>query len=238
MLRHLPDDHPLVPLLHKAKDFLHPDALADALLHPQDRPYTVPELYEWLDRSRMSFGRWLEQCPYLPQCGAIAETPHATQLAALPEPQQHAAVELFRGTITQHSFIAYRDDRARAAQPIRFSGEQWRAYVPVRIPWTRTVRQGLPNGAVAVLLNLAHKHDDLYLPISAAEATMLAQMDGKRTLGEIERNAPEENVAGLAPAFFKKLWEHDLIVIDASGGARADLTRSESAHRSVGRELV
>ena len=49
-LKYLPDDHPLAPLLHKVKDFSQPDALADALLHPQDRAYTVPELYEWLDR--------------------------------------------------------------------------------------------------------------------------------------------------------------------------------------------
>ena len=80
-LKYLPDDHPLGPLLHKVKDFSQPDALADALLHPQDRAYTVPQLYEWLDRCGMSFGRWLEQAPYLPQCGVVANTPHAARIA-------------------------------------------------------------------------------------------------------------------------------------------------------------
>ena len=107
-LKRLPDDHPLGWLLYKYKDFLDPDALADALLHPQDRAYTVPEVYEWLCRCGMSFGRWLEQAPYLPQCGVVAQTPHAGRLQAMTEPAQHAAAELFRGTITQHSFVAYK----------------------------------------------------------------------------------------------------------------------------------
>ncbi|MDX2472452.1 MAG: class I SAM-dependent methyltransferase, partial [Candidatus Krumholzibacteria bacterium] len=41
----LPADHPIACVLRQAKDFRHPDALADALLHPQDRAYSVPELY-------------------------------------------------------------------------------------------------------------------------------------------------------------------------------------------------
>ena len=48
-----------------SKDFRRPEAMADALLHPQDRAYTVPEIYAWLDRCGMSFGRWIEQAPYL-----------------------------------------------------------------------------------------------------------------------------------------------------------------------------
>ena len=122
----LPQDHPLTALMHKAKDFRNPDALADAMLHPQDRAYTVPEIHDWLERCGMSFGRWFEQAPYLPQCGAVAKTPHAARLAALPEPAQHAAVELFRGTITQHNFIAYRNDRPVPSQPICFAGDHWR----------------------------------------------------------------------------------------------------------------
>ena len=57
-LEALPDDHPIVDLMRGTKDFRHPDALADTLLHPVDRAYTVPQLYAWLDRCGMSFGRW------------------------------------------------------------------------------------------------------------------------------------------------------------------------------------
>ena len=77
----LSDDHPMAGVLRRAKDFTYPAALADALLHPQDRAYTVPQLYAWLERCGVAFGRWVEQAPYLPQCGSIARTPHATRLA-------------------------------------------------------------------------------------------------------------------------------------------------------------
>jgi len=213
-LNHLPEDHPLTPLLHKAKDFRHPDALADALLHPQDRAYTVPQIYEWLDRGGMSFGRWFEQAPYLARCGAIARTPHAARLEALPEPAQHAAVELFRGTMTQHNFVAYRDDRAEANQPIRFTGEEWRGYVPIRLPWTARVRDRIPNGSLAVLLNPAHKHSDLVLPVDSTEVQLFERIDGKRTLGEIAQECG--NTARHAPEFFQQLWHYDQIVFDAS----------------------
>ena len=86
-LEALPADHPIANLLRREKDFHRPEAMADALLHPQDRAYTVPELYAWLERCGMSFGRWYEQAPYLPQCGLVARTPHAARLAALPDPR-------------------------------------------------------------------------------------------------------------------------------------------------------
>ena len=124
--------------------FQTPDALADALLHPVDRAYTVPQLYAWLDRCGLSFARWREQAPYLPQCGAIAAMPHAPRLASLPPPLQHAAVELLRGTMTKHDFIAYRDDRAGESQPISFGGDGWLGYIPLRLPWTLAVRERLP----------------------------------------------------------------------------------------------
>jgi len=213
----LPESHPLTPLLHKGKDFRNPDALADALLHPQDRAYTVPQIYEWLDRCGMSFGRWFEQAPYMPQCGVMAKTPHASRLNALPEAAQYAAVELFRGTITQHSFIAYRSDRTTESQRIHFEGEQWRNYVPIRLPWTLCVRDHVPAGSVAVLLNRAHKHTDLILPINAAQNRILNEVDGARSLGEIVRNNGKEESRTVQ--FFEQLWRYDQIVFDASRAA-------------------
>jgi len=213
----LSDDHPIAAVARQAKDFRRPDALADALLNPRDRAYTVPQLHAGLKRCGLSFGRWFEQAHYLPQCGAIASLPHAARLAALLPAEQHAAVELLRGTITRHNFIAYRDDRMGESQPIRFDGDSWRNHVPLRLPWTLCVRERLPQGAAAVLINRAHTYSDLALPINSTEAGIYAAIDGKRSVDEILQSTTGAAAADHAPGFIKKLWEYDQIVLDASG---------------------
>ena len=209
-------DHPISGVSKKAQDFTYPDALGDALLHPQDRAYTVPQLYAWLERCGLKFGRWHEQAPYLPQCGAIARTPHAARLASLSAQLQHAAVELLRGTMTKHSFIAYRDDRTEGSQPITFSGDAWRGYVPLRLPWTLCIRDRAPPGSVAVLINRAHSYPDLALPIDAVQQRIFAAIDGDRPLDEIQRGAARAGDDQQARRFVRKLWEYDQIVFDAS----------------------
>jgi SAM-dependent methyltransferase len=47
-LHGLPPNHPLMPLLLSGPDFKHEAGLADALLHPQDRAYSVPQLFDFL----------------------------------------------------------------------------------------------------------------------------------------------------------------------------------------------
>jgi hypothetical protein len=191
--------------------------MAHALLHPQDRAYTVPEVYAWLDRCGMPFGRWIEQAPYLAQCGILARSPHASRLAALPSRLQHAAAELFRGTMVSHSFIAHRDDSNVENQPITFAGDRWRDYVPIKLPWTVRVRERLPPGSVAVLINQAHKFTDLILTVDSFEDRLLGAIDGNRTLGEIVRLAfPDGDGESRALSLFERLWQYDQIVFDAS----------------------
>jgi len=209
-------DHPIAGVSRRTKDFTYPDALADALLHPQDRAYTVPQLYAWLERCGLSFGRWFEQAPYLPRCGAIARMPHATRLLSLSPPLQHAAVELLRGTMTKHNLVAYRDDRLDESQPIRFDGDAWRACVPLRLPWTLSIRDRVPPGSVAVLINRAHTYPDLALPIDAVQQRVLAAIDGKRSIGEILRDTAGAIGDGQARRFIEQLWEYDQIVFDAT----------------------
>jgi SAM-dependent methyltransferase len=209
----LSSDHPIAGVLKRAKDFAQPDALADALLNPRDRAYSVPQLYDWLDRCGVKFGRWHEQASYLPQCGAIGRSPHAARLAALPPRAQHAAMELLRGTMDKHSFVAYRDDREREAQPIAFEGGAWRDFVPVRLPWTLSVKDRAPRGVSAVLINPSHMYPDLALFIDAAQERVLKAIDGERSAGEILQSATMGNQEGRQ--LFKRLWEHDLIAFDA-----------------------
>jgi SAM-dependent methyltransferase len=209
----LSSDHPIAGVARQAKDFRNPDALADALLHPQDRAYTVPQLYSWLERCGLSFGRWFEQAPYLSQCGAIARTPHAARLASLSPRLHHAAVELLRGTMTRHNFIAFRDDRLGESQPITFDGDAWRGYVPLCLPWTLCIRDRVPPGSVAVLINRAHTYPDLALPIDKAQERIVAAIDGERCIDEILRGAAGD---GQARRFIEQLWQYDQIVLDAS----------------------
>jgi hypothetical protein len=55
------------------------------------------------------------------------------------------------------------------ARPVTFAGDGWLAYVPVRLPDTICVEEKLPPGAAAVLINRAHTHRDIYLPINTQE---------------------------------------------------------------------
>ena len=211
----LPVDHPIAGVVKRAKDFARPNALADALLNPQDRAYSVPQIYDWLERCGLTFGRWYEQATYLPQCGAIDGASHGARLAALPSSAQHAAVELLRGTMDRHSFIAYRDDREREAQPITFDGDAWRSFLPVRLPWTLKVKDRAPRGVAAVLINPSHAYPDLALFIDAAQERLLTAIDGERSVDEILRSAGRTIGDEQGREFFKRLWEHDLIVFDA-----------------------
>ena len=212
----LASDHPIATVSRRAKDFLHPDAIADALLHPQDRAYTVPQLYAWLECCGLSFGRWSEQAPYLPQCGSIARMPHAAHLMTLSPRLQHAAVELLRGTMTKHNFIAYRDDRPGESQPITFEGDAWRDWVPLRLPWILCIRERVPPGFVAVLINRAHTYPDLALPIDATHERVFAAIDGNRSVDQILRGTAGAGDAEEARRFIEQLWEYDQIVFDAT----------------------
>jgi SAM-dependent methyltransferase len=216
MIGALSAEHPIANVVRRARDFRHPDALADALLHPQDRPYTVPQLYQWLQHCGLSFERWLEQAPYLPQCGAIAKMPHAARLASLAPPLQHAAVELLRGTMTKHSVIASRDDRPAKDPPITFKGDDWRGYVPIRLPWTICVRDRLPPNAAGVLINPAHTYPDLALPINAAQQRMFSAIDGRRSIDEILRRTVGTGNSEPTRRFLEHLWDYDQVVFGAT----------------------
>jgi SAM-dependent methyltransferase len=212
-LRALPQNHPLVALLRSAPDFKQEAALADALLHPQDRPYSVEQFIDFLDASGLQLGRWIRQAQYLPHCGALRNSPHRGLFEQLPEPEQYAAVELFRGNMLRHSAVVYRKDRKMHNQPIRFDGDGWKTFVPIRLPGTVCVRERLPAGAAAVLINQAHTQTDIYLPIDKQQERLFDDVDNERSVGEIVR---EHGDMETARDFFELLWRHDQIVFNAS----------------------
>jgi SAM-dependent methyltransferase len=219
-LRALPPGHPLGTLLRDAPDFRHEAALADALLHPQDRAYSVPQLFDFLERGGLTFGRWVRQAPYTPHCGVMARIPQARLMAQLSLAEQYAAAELFRGTMVRHSVVAYREDHPDGARPVGFAGDAWLGYAPIRVSATICVQERLPPGAAAVLINRVHTYNDLLLPIDSAEKELFDAIDGYRSISEIlgkQASASyRKSRRDIAQKFFERLWLYDQVVFDVS----------------------
>jgi hypothetical protein len=213
VLKQLPQFHPLLSNQGGSREFPNADALADALLNPRERSYSVPQLFDFIERNDLVLGRWYWQAAYLPQCGAFASTPHADRLAALPEREQYVVMELLRGLMVNHSFVAYRSDMNNAAK-VRFDDDRYLRYVPVRLPWTICVQEGIPPGTVGALVNETHIFDDLYVLVNAKEKQIYDAIDGRRSVAEIVEKV--DGASPLAREFFEKLWRYDQVVFDTS----------------------
>jgi hypothetical protein len=131
----------------------------------------------------------------------------------MPAEAQYTAIELFRGTMVRHSVVAYRQDRPARGAPVDFESEAWLGYTPIRLPDTLVLRDRLPPGAAAVLINRNHTYNDLYLSIDARQERLLAAIDGERTIAEI---CHERDDRSLARTFFQQLWRWDQVVFDTS----------------------
>lgn len=212
-LKFLPQHHPLVLMMRGSRAGLDANALVDALLNPRDRTYSVPQLFDFVESNDLKFARWYWQAAYLPHCGAISDTPHASRLAELPEREQYAAMELWRGLMNNHDFIVRLGDASKE-DTVHFDDEQYLRYVPIRRAWTTCLKEQLPAGAAGLLVNQTHLFNDLFLPIREQEKQMYEAIDGGRNVSEIVETV--EGASDLARGFFEKLWWYDQVVFDLS----------------------
>jgi SAM-dependent methyltransferase len=213
-LKLLPAYHPLVPLLRGSPDFQNEAGLADALLNPNDRPYSVDEFFDFLAGAGLRFGRWLRQAEYSPQCGLFRHSPHGSQLETLPVREASAAVELFRGTLVRHSAVAYLEGSRVTDPQMLLAGEDWAKLVPMRSPDTLAITENIPPGAAAVLINRTHSQTDIFLPVDAEQKRVLEAIDGTRSIGDLDRGKMSRDALC---RYLEALWTHDQILFDASG---------------------
>ena len=140
------------------------------------------------------------------------------RLAGLPEREQYAAMELWRGTMTSHSVIVSRSDASQVCVKVPPSDNagHWPA-----IRATSTSRDSVRPGASACLqqrvwgcLSRYHASPDLILPIDAREKDMLDAIDGRGRIATIVDRAGGARLLPRARTFFEKL------LLVQSGGLR------------------
>jgi SAM-dependent methyltransferase len=216
----LPPGHPLQALLSQAPDFRNEAALADALLHPQDRAYSVPQLFALIDKAGLVFGRWVRQAPYCVHAGVLSRIPQAKRIERLPPEEQYAAIELFRGKMIRHSVIVYDPESANLKEQVRLRAGASPCAIPVPMADTICVQDPLPPGAAGVLINRGHTYTDLVLPIDRMEKMWLDAVDGVRSIAEIAEictsRCSSKTDHDSARSFFDRLWRYDQVVLDTS----------------------
>jgi SAM-dependent methyltransferase len=161
--------------------------LFDLLLHPQDRAYTIEEIYAWLcdahglNLELTDVGRG--HAAYLPELMADPRQPRIGELARdLSTRQQHAIAELLSGNLIHHTFYAMRRPGTRAPY-----GD--RDYVPFLFhePVTGRDLAALVRRHHSAPFVINHSHTGVVVRIDPGKygANILDHLDGSRTFGEI-----------------------------------------------------
>lgn len=187
-LTKLPLWHPVHFYISAATELRDDAALVDTFLHPQDRAYTVPQVLALVEENGLSFQGWFDNGLYYPEGANWLEPELAARVAALPERDQWAAIEMLSPANPQHYFFA----RKGAAHPVSFSEDPSRL-VPTRHPGV---------GAVGP----AHyTRGPARFALGPADAAMFNAIDGKKSLADLGGDP--------ARTLFERLWKQGHVMI-------------------------
>ena len=111
----LPKEHPLRTYAKRSSDMKFDAGLVDLFLHQQDRPYSVPEVLEFVRDSELAFQAWAEPMYYNPDGHVPENHPLYQRLEQLSDAERWSAMELFGGVPCPARFLRL-PDRPSAGQ--------------------------------------------------------------------------------------------------------------------------
>lgn len=175
----LPADHPLRPYLKLDAFGVGSDAgLVDMFLHRRDRAYSVSDCLALLDGAGLAFQGWDNNLFYHPDAFCPKGSLLRDRFDRLPEPRLWEAMELLLGRISSHWFFACSKDRKPETYRIPWDSNELAGWIPLRAAQLAS-RQGAAGAEYAMA-----GENRPTVPITAQQAVMLTQIDGKRTAGQ------------------------------------------------------
>ena len=213
--RALPPDHPFWNATVPIKDLESHEGIADLLLNPRERSYSVDDIYNLLRQADLRLQRFFYQAYYSPRCALPADSPLLAQLEKLPPEDQYAVIELFRSSIRKHQFVACRDDRPESAYRPEFSGSEFSCYVPVFTPGIKIIKENYPNGGKGKIHFPLHEIGNPSFVLDASRLALLEAVNGHRSVASILGKVAGKKAKSLeepARRFFQTMWEHDFLL--------------------------
>ena len=181
LLKFVPPNHPLITTTGKLPNDLADDAgVVDMLLHPQDRAYSVPEVMTFVETAGLVFFGWNDNALYCADRFLSGEM--LDRVLALPAAEQWAVIDNLAVLNDRHDFFVRKPQSARFLT--RFDTDDYLSYVPFIRAGTR-----LAGDANALMLTRPSPQGEMRIPISRAEALLLEQADGNRSISEILSHA-------------------------------------------------
>lgn len=173
-------------------------AIYDLLLHTQDRAYSIPELYAFLDRANLQIVRLFSDDPvygnllYSPD-PYIKNMELRKQVHSLPMREQQAIAELLNGKIMKHTFYAAKQV---IAPPSPENLDMIALFGFDIYSEQKNMLELMAQDNPIVEFHQSSTGVKMQLPKSPHLAAIIARIDGKRSLREIYRdimNNPSTN---------------------------------------------
>ena len=204
ILRELPSRHYAHDYIRAAEELKHDTALVDTFLHPQDRAYTVPQLFDLIEGAGLQFQNWVDNHPYWRNGEWGPDTAIAKAVDPLPPREHWAAVEMLRLSAGMH--LCTLRHAGEDIPEVDFDEGDWRHFVPHPAPGLARKGPGLfQRGPYA-------------LPCSDLERFVLDGANGQRTIAEIIEvpaleGIPMEERDEFGRRYFEHLWKLGHVMI-------------------------
>ena len=205
VLAELPQNHCAQPYIQLAKELEHDTALVDTFLHPQDRAYTVPQVFDLLKSTDLEFQNWLDSAEYWRNLTWGSDSAVAALVDPLPLNDHWAIVELLRQGAAMHTFTA-RHKGAKPSGAVDFANPEWKGFTPHRSPDLVKLAPG------------QYQRRAYFLRCAPVEEFIIDNIDGELTIGQIlslpefSRTSSDEIESG-GRAIFEHQWKLGNIMI-------------------------
>ncbi len=206
--------------------------LVDLLLHPQDRAYTVEQIYDWAARCRLNVAEFCvpyshQDILYNPRTH-VSEAVVTSYFDALPQARQQKIAELLCGTMDKHQFYVTRENNTAELSVHDHSLiPSWSMLCALHNAEREDMMSAInaAAGKKSVTIPLTSMGKIKLSPLSAT-ADLIAAIDNTRSVGDIigqvatrHPTLSHEAIAAQFHTLFEECRLYGMIVLRRAEGA-------------------